>query len=220
VLEEPTLPVECSSLAQGAVPKASGGHGMRHLAELQGAVRATEQWIDDLQQRLGWHDRDRVYSALLATLHALRDVLAQKEAVYVGAQLPDLLRGLYYDGWHPSGRTPPRSRSAFIERIQDGVRRDPGIDAEQVAPPFLRCSRRACLLGNSKTPRLPHRNRCAISGRTDLGNHGRLRRPESIFACGSGNPDLSVWASDAGSQKSIRRCGILAVLSSRRPLPA
>jgi uncharacterized protein (DUF2267 family) len=110
---------------------------MRHLAELQGAVRATEEWIDDLQQRLGWHDRDRVYSALLATMHALRDVLAQKEAVYVGAQLPDLLRGLYYDGWHPSGRTPPRSRSAFIERIQDGVRRDPGIDAEQVARAVL-----------------------------------------------------------------------------------
>ena len=106
---------------------------MRHLAELQGAVLATEEWIDDLQQRLGWHDRERVYSALLATLHALRDVLAQKEAVYVGAQLPALLRGLYYDGWHPSGRGGPRSRSAFLERIQDGVHRDPGIDAEQVA---------------------------------------------------------------------------------------
>jgi uncharacterized protein (DUF2267 family) len=109
---------------------------MRHLAELQGAVRATEEWINDLQQRLGWHDRDRVYSALLATLHALRDVLAPQEAVYFGAQLPPLLRGLYYDGWHPSGRNPP-SRSAFIERIQDGVDRDPGIDAEKVARTIL-----------------------------------------------------------------------------------
>jgi uncharacterized protein (DUF2267 family) len=110
---------------------------MRHLAELQGAVRATEEWIDDLQQRLAWHDRERVYSALLVTLHALRDVLAQKEAVYVGAQLPALLRGLYYDGWHPAGRTAPRSRGAFVARIQDGVHRDPGIDAEQVARAVL-----------------------------------------------------------------------------------
>jgi hypothetical protein len=38
------------------------------------AVRATEDWIDDLVQRLGWRDRDRVYLALLAGLHALRDV--------------------------------------------------------------------------------------------------------------------------------------------------
>jgi uncharacterized protein (DUF2267 family) len=70
-------------------------------------------------------------------LHALRDVLPQDEAVYVGAQLPVLLRGLYYDGWHPSRRTSPRSRSAFIERIQDGVHRDPGIDAEQVVRAVL-----------------------------------------------------------------------------------
>jgi hypothetical protein len=34
------------------------------------AVHATEEWIDDLQERLGWHDWDRVYSAFLATLHA------------------------------------------------------------------------------------------------------------------------------------------------------
>jgi hypothetical protein len=33
---QPAVPVECSSLAQGAVPQASGGQGMRDLAELQG----------------------------------------------------------------------------------------------------------------------------------------------------------------------------------------
>jgi uncharacterized protein (DUF2267 family) len=110
---------------------------MRHLAELQGTVGATEEWVDDLQQRLGWHDLDRAYAALLTTLHALRDVLPQDEAVYVGAQLPVLLRGLYYDGWHPSKRGSMRSRNAFIERIQDGVHRDPGIDAEQVARAVL-----------------------------------------------------------------------------------
>lgn len=110
---------------------------MRHLAELQVAVGVTEEWVDDLQERLGWHDQDRVYSALLSTLHALRDVLPQEETVYVGAQLPALLRGLYYDGWHPSKRGSIRSRSAFIERIQDGVDHDPGIDAEQVARAVL-----------------------------------------------------------------------------------
>src|SRR5579883_1947290 len=140
---------------------------MRHLAELQGAVRATEEWIDDLQQRLGWHDRERVYSALLATLHALRDVLAQKEAVYVGAQLPALLRGLYYDGWHPPGRTAPRSRSAFIARIQDGVHRDRALMPSRLRARFLRCWRPACRRANLKTPRLPRRSRSTISGRAD-----------------------------------------------------
>jgi uncharacterized protein (DUF2267 family) len=44
-----------------------------------------------------------------------------------------LLRGLYYEGWHPGIRGIARSRTAFLERIHDGVHRDPGIDAEQVA---------------------------------------------------------------------------------------
>jgi uncharacterized protein (DUF2267 family) len=72
--------------------------------------------------------------ALLATLHAFRDCLSRDEAVYVGAQLPVLLRGLYYEGWHPGGAHPAaKSRSGFLERIHDGVHRDPGVDAEEVA---------------------------------------------------------------------------------------
>ena len=38
------------------------------------AVRSTEDWIDDLVQRLSWRDRDRVHLGLLAGLHTLRDV--------------------------------------------------------------------------------------------------------------------------------------------------
>lgn len=106
---------------------------MSEIQDLTIAVSATEDWIDDLLRRLGWHDRERVYRVLLATLHALRDSLARDEAVYIGAQLPPLLRGLYYEGWHPATGGVPRSRSAFLERIHDGVHRDPGVDAEEVA---------------------------------------------------------------------------------------
>lgn len=103
------------------------------INDLHAAVPAVEEWLQDLQQRLDWQDREKVYLALLVTLHALRDSLPREEAVYLGAQLPPLLRGLYYDGWHPSGRVAPsRTRSAFLERIHDGLHRDPGIDAEQV----------------------------------------------------------------------------------------
>ena len=106
---------------------------MTAMQDLSAAMRVTEDWIDDLMGRLGWRDRERVYLVLLAALHALRDCLARDEAVYVGTQLPPLLRGLYYEGWHPSARPTARSRSAFLERIHDGVHRDPGVDAEQVA---------------------------------------------------------------------------------------
>jgi len=106
---------------------------MTAISDLNAAVQTAEDWINDLMRRLGWQDRERVYLALLATLHALRDCLARDEAVYIGAQLPTLLRGLYYEGWHPSARPAMRSRGAFLERIHDGVHRDPGVDTEQVA---------------------------------------------------------------------------------------
>jgi uncharacterized protein (DUF2267 family) len=107
---------------------------MTNIQDLKKAVPDVEAWLSDLTQRLEWHDREKVYLALMATLHALRDSLPRDEAIYLGAQLPALLRGLYYEGWHPSARIArAKSRSAFVERIQEGVHRDPGIDAEDVA---------------------------------------------------------------------------------------
>ena len=106
---------------------------MTYIQNLNAAVSETEGWIDDLMRRLAWHDRERVYLALIASLHAVRDCLPRDEAVHIGTHLPPLLRGLYYEGWHPSGTRPSQSRSTFLERIHDGLHRDPGVDAEQVA---------------------------------------------------------------------------------------
>ena len=106
---------------------------MPALQDFRVAISETEAWIDDVMRRLGWHDRERVYLVLLATLHALRDSLPRDETIYIGAQLPALLRGLYYEGWHPDAHLAAKSRSAFLQRIHDSVHRDPGIDVEEAA---------------------------------------------------------------------------------------
>lgn len=98
--------------------------------DLRVAVSEREARVDDVVRRLGWHDRERIYLVLLATLHGLRDSLPQDEAIYIGVQLPPLLRGLYCEGWHPGARLAAKSRSAFLERIHDSVHRDLGIDVE------------------------------------------------------------------------------------------
>lgn len=43
--------------------------------DFNNALEVTQNWISDLMWRLRWHDRERVYQALIATLHALRDCL-------------------------------------------------------------------------------------------------------------------------------------------------
>jgi hypothetical protein len=36
---------------------------MTAIQDLDAAVPATEDWLDDLMRRLAWHDRERVYLA-------------------------------------------------------------------------------------------------------------------------------------------------------------
>ena len=99
-------------------------------------VQAVEDWIAVLLHRLDWHDRRRAWSALVAALHAIRDCLGRDEAIYLGANLPSLLRGYYYEGWHPHAHR-LTSRAGFLERIRDGVNHDLAVDAEPVAPAVM-----------------------------------------------------------------------------------
>jgi uncharacterized protein (DUF2267 family) len=110
---------------------------MAGIKDFDGSIGVAQEWIDKLTQRLAWRDREKVYLALVATLHALRDNLPIHEAVFLGDYLPMTLRGLYYEGWRLPRYSALRTREAFLERIVEGVHRDTGIDAEQVAKAVL-----------------------------------------------------------------------------------
>jgi uncharacterized protein (DUF2267 family) len=110
---------------------------MSDLGEFEKAARAAQEWTSELTRRLGWHDREKVYFALAATLHALRDSLPSQEAVLLADRLPLLLRGLYFEGWRLARYASLKSRESFLERVREGVHRDPGIDAEEVARVIL-----------------------------------------------------------------------------------
>lgn len=67
-------------------------------------IEKTGHWLEELMQELGDAQPRRAYSVLRAVLHVLRDRLTAAEAVNLGAQLPTLVRGFYYDGWRPVDR--------------------------------------------------------------------------------------------------------------------
>jgi uncharacterized protein (DUF2267 family) len=66
------------------------------------AVHTAEIWVADTANALGTDDHHYAYRLLRAWLHALRDRLTVHSAAKFGAQLPELLRGVYYEGWQPS----------------------------------------------------------------------------------------------------------------------
>ena len=88
-------------------------------------LQTTHIWLDEIMGDLG-PDRQIAWKALQASLHALRDRLQPEQAVHFGAQLPLLVRGLYYDQWHPADK-PDKSRTQeeFLGRVAEelqGVR--------------------------------------------------------------------------------------------------
>src|SRR4029078_1297493 len=72
----------------------------------------------DVMEGLNTHDRHHAYSTLGAMLHALRDRIGPENAAHVGARLPRLLRGLFYEGWDPTGKpTKERHENAFLAHV-------------------------------------------------------------------------------------------------------
>jgi uncharacterized protein (DUF2267 family) len=99
---------------------------------LDHTVQLTHIWINELDQRLQWNNKTRSYRLLKAVLHALRDSLRVDEAIDLGAQLPSLLRGAYYEQWRPS-TTPVKSRDIeeCLNRVKEHFRRDPIAEPAQ-----------------------------------------------------------------------------------------
>lgn len=66
------------------------------------ACHTAEVWVSAVAQQLGTEDRHYAYRVLRAWLHTVRDRVTVDGAAHFAAQLPMLLRGLFFDGWTPS----------------------------------------------------------------------------------------------------------------------
>lgn len=96
-------------------------------------LHKTHAWLKAIMEELGTEDRHKAYLALRAVLHALRDRLTVEEVAQLAAQLPMLVRGLYYEGWDPTGKPlKERHKEAFLAHVAEELknpfrpRRGPG----------------------------------------------------------------------------------------------
>ena len=100
------------------------------LRAFDSTIQKTNIWLDDIMDELDWDDRQRAYHALGSVLHALRERLPLAESAQLAAQLPQMIRGLYFEGWVPSA-TPTKERhwDQFLAHIAESLDADAEPDA-------------------------------------------------------------------------------------------
>ena len=89
---------------------------------LERTVHETEIWLNELADDPIFPSKDAAYSVLRATLQNLRNRLSVEEATDLGAELPALVRGVYYDGFDPSQIPEKFDREEFVVRVADQLR--------------------------------------------------------------------------------------------------
>ncbi|MEO3861188.1 DUF2267 domain-containing protein [Acrocarpospora sp. B8E8] len=84
---------------------------------LERTIQTTNRWLANLSDAIGTDNREFAYHVLRMWLHSVRDGLTVDTAAHLASQLPDLVRGIYYNGWSPSSVPIRRDRQEFIEHF-------------------------------------------------------------------------------------------------------
>lgn len=102
-------------LAQ-AIPNLGGTAAVTRttISTFSQAAQQAQQWVNEVAGELDWN-APRAYRLLRAVLHALRDWLPSEEMSDLAAQLPVLVRGIFFEGWRPlNGLGRDRRKGDFI----------------------------------------------------------------------------------------------------------
>lgn len=100
----------------------AGGHKYMNdtgFEEFDNTIQRTNEVLKEIEAAFGWEKRrNQSYAALRAVLHALRNRLTVQETVQLGAQLPMLIRGMYYEGWNPAKVPEKLNKEEFLQEIR------------------------------------------------------------------------------------------------------
>lgn len=97
------------------------------------SLQTTNTWLKEIMEMEGvGPDRQVAWRVLGAVLHTLRDRLGVEQTAHFGAELPLIIRSLYYDQWHPAGK-PDKERRAeeFVARVASELSNIRPVNAEQ-----------------------------------------------------------------------------------------
>jgi uncharacterized protein (DUF2267 family) len=81
-------------------------------------LQMTNIWLDEIMAALG-PDRQVAWKVLSVVLHKLRDRMPTGLATHLGAQLPLLVRGVYYDQFEPANQPTDCDLEEFVAEVSE-----------------------------------------------------------------------------------------------------
>lgn len=110
----------------------------------EASLDKTNLLLKDIEQAYGWpkERRNQSYAALRTVLHLLRDRLPVEESAHFAAQLPTIVRGVYFDGWDPAIVPVKLNRDDFLFEVRRGFPYEVDGGAEGVVRTVLGALRR------------------------------------------------------------------------------
>ncbi|WP_067833814.1 DUF2267 domain-containing protein [Nocardia lijiangensis] len=81
------------------------------------ALHTAHVWLRRITEDLATEDRAFAYRLTRAWLHTVRDRLDVGSAAHVSAQLPELLRGIFFEGWVPAHVPVAHDPSSFLRQF-------------------------------------------------------------------------------------------------------
>lgn len=92
------------------------------------AVQKGNLWLKDIEKAGNLRSRFQAYAALRSVLHALRDCLPPAEAVKFSAQMPLLVKGVFFDGWKIAPKPMRLSREEFYSYVSRSLKDQTGVE--------------------------------------------------------------------------------------------
>ena len=97
------------------------------------SLQTTNTWLGEIMDTVG-PDRQVAWHVLGAVLRAMRDRMPLGLAAHLGAQLPLLVRGAYYDRWQPSEQPADwRSLDDFLSIVSEDMEGSRPVDPKEGA---------------------------------------------------------------------------------------
>lgn len=109
----------------------AGFHSFDHT------VQESNIWIKEIAEYLDMPNRQVAYHALRGVLFALRDRLTVDEAFNLAAQLPLLIRGLFFEGYKAAGRPQKYHAEEFLARVERELQNTSGVTPERATRAVL-----------------------------------------------------------------------------------